>query len=234
MADPPSRSTDGRTASVGRRTPAWREPDRAHEVSLRRATDEDVGGVLELVRACVDHLRANGIEQWDDRYPDRSTIEADVRGREAFVASHETGLLGYVALGARQDPEYAAVPWAYAVGPIAVISRLMVNPAAQGRGFAQAVMGLVEEQARAVGCRAVRLDAFDGNPRALRLYGRLGYRASGTIRRRTGTFRCFERQLAPADAREHGADAREHGDDAREHGDDAREHGDDAPGAQPG
>ncbi len=213
MADPPSRSADGRTALVVRRTPPWREPGGAHEVSLRRATEADVGGVLALVRACVDHLRASGIEQWDDRYPDRSTIEADVRNREAFVATHETGLLGYVALGAHQDPEYAALPWAYAVGPIAVISRLMVDPAVQGRGFAQAVMGFVEEQARAAGCRAVRLDAFDGNPRALRLYGRLGYRESGTIRRRTGRFRCFERQLAPAVA---------------------REHGDDAPGAQPG
>ena len=201
MADPPSRH--GCTASAVRRTLAWREHERADEISLRRATDEDVGEVLMLVRACVDHLRGHGIEQWDDRYPDRSTIEADVWGREAFVATHEARLLGYVVLCTRQDPEYAAVPWAYTAGPIAVISRLMVDPAVQGRGFAQALMGFVEERARAAGCLAVRRDAFSGNPRALRLYGRLGYRESGTIRRRTGTFRCFERRLAAADVHEH-------------------------------
>jgi GNAT superfamily N-acetyltransferase len=165
---------------------------------MRRATDADVDGVLALVRDCVDHLRRHGIEQWDDLYPDRGAIEADARGCEAFVATDATGLLGYVALGARQDPAYAEVPWAFSAGPIAVIQRLMVDPAVQGRGFAQAIMGFAEQRALASGYRTVRLDAFVGNPTALRLYARLGYRHAGTIRHRTGQFRCFERELRQA------------------------------------
>jgi ribosomal protein S18 acetylase RimI-like enzyme len=166
---------------------------------MRQATCEDVDGVLALVRDCVDHMRRNGIEQWDDAYPDRTTIEADARRCEAFVATLETGLVGYVALGERQDPEYAQVPWEFTVGPTVVIHRLMVDPAYQGRGFAKVFMAFAEKQALTSGYRTVRLDAFVGNPRALRLYQGLGYREAGTIEHRTGQFRCFERELATAD-----------------------------------
>ena len=163
---------------------------------MRLATCEDVDNVLALVRDCVDHMRRHGIEQWDDMYPDRMTIEADARRCEALVATHETGLVGYVALGACQDPEYAEVPWEFTAGPTMVIHRLMVNPAYQGRGFAKVIMSFAETHALTSGYRTVRLDAFVGNPSALHLYERLGYREAGTIRHRTGQFRCFERELA--------------------------------------
>ena len=165
---------------------------------MRLATCDDVDDVLVLVRDCVDHMRRHGIEQWDDAYPDRTTIEADARLCEAFVATHEAGLVGYVALGACQDPEYAELPWEFAAGPTVVIHRLMVDPEYQGRGFAKVLMSFAEKHALTSGYRTVRLDAFVGNPRALHLYERLGYREAGMIQHRTGQFRCFERELAEA------------------------------------
>jgi RimJ/RimL family protein N-acetyltransferase len=59
-------------------------------------------------------------------------------------------------------------------------------------------MSFAEQHALAVGYRTVRLDAFVDNPVALHLYERLGYRDAGTVRHRTGRFRCFEKELAPA------------------------------------
>ena len=165
---------------------------------MRMATYEDFDDVLALVRDCVDHMRRHGIQQWDDVYPDHTTIEEDMRCCEAFVATHETALVGYVAFGASQDPEYAEVPWEFTAGPTVVVHRLMVNPAYQGRGFAKVLMGFAENRALTSGYRIVRLDAFVGNPCALRLYGRLGYHEAGTIQHRTGQFRCFERELATA------------------------------------
>ena len=165
-------------------------------ISIRPATSRDVDDVLALVRGCVDRMRRHGIEQWDDLYPDRETIGEDLSAGEAFVAIGETGLVGYVALGASQDPEYADVPWAFTADPTVVVHRLMVDPGYQGRGFAKMLMGFAESHALTSGYRTVRLDAFVGNPAALHLYDRLGYRDAGSIRHRTGDFRCFEKELA--------------------------------------
>jgi ribosomal protein S18 acetylase RimI-like enzyme len=165
---------------------------------MRPATCEDADDVLVLVRDCVDDMRRCGIEQWDDAYPDRMTVEEDIRRCEAFVATLQTRLVGYVALGVGQDPDYAEVPWEFTAGPAVVIHRLMVDPEYQGRGFAKVLMSFAENHALTSGYRIVRLDAFLGNPRALHLYERLGYRDAGTLRHRTGQFRCFERELPTA------------------------------------
>jgi RimJ/RimL family protein N-acetyltransferase len=56
-------------------------------------------------------------------------------------------------------------------------------------------MEFAEQRAARAGYRAVRLDAFSGNPAALRLYDRLGYRRCGTARFRGRGFVLFEKVL---------------------------------------
>src|SRR5216683_1705261 len=76
-----------------------------------------------------------------------------------------------------------------------VAHRLMVNPKQQGKRIGRDLMRFAENWARAKGYSAIRLDAFSANPRALRLYGGLGYRDSGGASFRKGPFRCFEKEL---------------------------------------
>jgi GNAT superfamily N-acetyltransferase len=138
-----------------------------------------------------------GILQWDDLYPDRGSIERDIRD-SALLARHRGELVAYLALDSVQDPEYAHVGWRLDDAPIAVVHRLMVSPAWQGRGLGQWCMAVAEQRAAQGGCATMRLDAFTGNPRAMRLYERRGYRAVGVVHFRTGEFTCFEKALATA------------------------------------
>jgi GNAT superfamily N-acetyltransferase len=75
---------------------------------------------------------------------------------------------------------------------------IMVTPPWQGRGLGQWCMAVAEQKAARAGCGTMRLDAFTGNPRAIRLYERCGYRAAGVVRFRTGEFTCFEKTLIAA------------------------------------
>ena len=59
--------------------------------------------------------------------------------------------------------------------PYAHIGSLAVDPAAEGRGVARALVAAGEEWARARGFDRITLNVFDGNSRARRLYERLGY-----------------------------------------------------------
>jgi ribosomal protein S18 acetylase RimI-like enzyme len=58
----------------------------------------------------------------------------------------------------------------------AFLEDLFVAPEARRRGVATALIGFVEERARARGCLRVDLDTNEGNLAALALYDRLGYR----------------------------------------------------------
>jgi GNAT superfamily N-acetyltransferase len=165
-------------------------------ISIRLAHLGDLAAVAGILRECVAAMRDAGIEQWDEIYPTDRHLLADIQAASMYVACAASGqVVGTMVLNHYQEPEYAAVPWTSESQPL-VVHRVMVAPRRQGQGIAQALMMFAEQHARATGYESLRLDAFTLNPRALRLYERLGYSARGTVRLRKGMFRCFEKVIA--------------------------------------
>lgn len=143
-------------------------------------------------------MRAAGIEQWDEVYPDAAVFGRDLAAGTLHILREGDVLLGCFTLDTAHDPLWQGMAWAVPADAAAVVHRLMVHPAAQGRGLARQLMAHAESLARSRGFRAVHLDCFTANPAALRLYERLGYRRIGTAMMRKGPFVCFEKELAPA------------------------------------
>jgi GNAT superfamily N-acetyltransferase len=156
------------------------------------------------VTACIAGMRAQQIEQWDERYPDAVAIDRDLAQGTAHVGMLGDRLVAMIVINQFQDAEYAEVPWQWTDGSVAVVHRLMVHPEAEGRGLARTLMTFAEQLAHEQGHTLIRLDAFSLNPRALRLYHALGYRDAGTIRLRKGIFHCFEKRLDGAGPRPDG------------------------------
>jgi ribosomal protein S18 acetylase RimI-like enzyme len=161
---------------------------------MRGARPTDLDSVMALVGAVVADLRAKEIEQWDEVYPGRECIAHDLAVDNAMVALDEDRLVAFVALNQEQSAEYASGSWQ--LRHPAVIHRLMVHPVAQGRGLAKHLMAWAESAARARGYDSIRLDAFQSNQAAMRLYDRLGYRRCGEVRFRKGMFALFEKALS--------------------------------------
>jgi ribosomal protein S18 acetylase RimI-like enzyme len=161
------------------------------------ATAGDLSKLAELTTACIARMRADGIEQWDEVYPDVAVITRDLTAGTLHVLRESDGIIGCFTLDTTHDPLWAGMVWAVAPESAAVVHRLMVHPAAQGRGLAKQLMAHAETLARARGFRAIHLDCFTANPAALALYERLGYRRTGTATMRKGPFVCFEKLLAP-------------------------------------
>ncbi|MHB8706777.1 MAG: GNAT family N-acetyltransferase [Coriobacteriia bacterium] len=166
-----------------------------YNLELGPATFEAVDEVVALARTCVDHLTSCGILQWDHLYPDRESVERDIRNGAALLARHRGEVVAYLAIDSDQDSKYAQVDWHFSETPIAVVHRLMVSPAWQGRGLGRWCVTIAEQTAVRRGYATMRLEAYTHNPHAIRLYERCGYRASGIIHFRTGEFTCFEKAL---------------------------------------
>jgi GNAT superfamily N-acetyltransferase len=166
-------------------------------VLVRRAHEDDLPRVADLLRECVLKMQAEGIDQWDDVYPTAAVLTGDVLGGTLYIASAEgLPVAGAFAMDERQEAEYAGVPWAVETPRVAVIHRLMVHPRCQGRGVGAFLMRFAEQRARRLGYGALRLDTFSSNPHSLRLFQRLGYGEAGPVTFRKGLFRCFEKDLA--------------------------------------
>ena len=172
---------------------------RLSNVLVRRAHEDDLPRLGDLLRTCITHMRAGGIDQWDDVYPAEATLRADIAAGSLYVAAAPGHpIAGAFVVDQREEPEYASVAWRLVGAPVGVVHRLMIHPVCQRRGLARHLMKFAEIAARREGCAAIRLDAFTGNAPSLRLYEALGYADVGQVRFRKGLFRCFEKDIALA------------------------------------
>ena len=89
-----------------------------------------------------------------------------------------------------QSPEYVELTWDRA-RPL-VVHRLCVHPERQKTGAARILMDFAETEAARRGYDSIRLDTYTGNPRAVALYERRGYRIAGYVR--------FRRRKLPSSA----------------------------------
>jgi GNAT superfamily N-acetyltransferase len=168
-------------------------------VLVRRAHEDDLPRLGELLRACVAQMREAGIDQWDEVYPTETTLRTDVAAGTLYVAAAPgRPIAGTFVVDQREEPEYASVAWRLVGKPVRFVHRLMIHPDCQRRGLARHLMRFAEIAARRAGCGALRLDAFTGNAPSLGLYRGLGYDDVGEVRFRKGVFRCFEKDLALA------------------------------------
>lgn len=137
---------------------------------------EEVDAILTLTRACGQHMRANGIDQWDENYPDRARLVNDIACETLFAFRENGTVIGIVVLNELQDPEYDEISWSTKESDKnLVVHRLAVDPQHQGKGIARQLMDFAEDWARKEGYNAIRLDTFTQNPRNQRFYENRGY-----------------------------------------------------------
>jgi ribosomal protein S18 acetylase RimI-like enzyme len=165
-------------------------------IDIVRARQDQASSIMEVIRACVHSMRRAGIFQWDEIYPSRELIEEDVRDGSSYLAQANGVILGAVCLNEQQDAVYQQVRWC-GIEPVLVVHRLCVDPACQGQGIASRLMDFAEEYARQHAYASIRLDAYTGNPSAVKLYETRGYRKAGQVYfpRRELPFYCFEKIL---------------------------------------
>ena len=156
----------------------------------------ELEAILQLTRACGQHMRDNGIDQWDEQYPDRAVLVNDLQTETLFAYREGDEILGVVVLNETQDEEYGDVSWSTSEEDRnIVVHRLAVRPDQQGRGLGRKLMDFAEQWARDNRYDAIRLDTYSQNPRNQRFYTHRGYTNLGPVflkYKREHPYFCYE------------------------------------------
>jgi ribosomal protein S18 acetylase RimI-like enzyme len=163
-------------------------------IEIKKVHAAGIALVMEIIRDAVQDMEAHGIHQWDEIYPGRTVFSADIAAGNLYGLWLDGSLAGIVVLNEDQSSEYQAVVWQDNGHPL-VIHRLCIKPAFQGQGLARMLVMFAEEFARRHRFTSIRLDAFQQNPDALKLYDSLRYQRRGLVIFRRGPFFCYEKVL---------------------------------------
>ncbi|MGD9608457.1 MAG: GNAT family N-acetyltransferase [Desulfovibrionaceae bacterium] len=164
-------------------------------MEIRKGYLKDLESIMGIVENAIVSMDSEGIDQWDDIYPNDETLVSDIEQSYLYVFDDQGEIKGFVVLNEHQEKEYVAIPWKYDTGRQLVIHRLCTDPRYKRRGIATALIDYAELWAKAHQYASIRLDAFTGNPAACALYERKGYEKRGIVTFRKGAFFCFEKKL---------------------------------------
>ena len=152
-------------------------------MTIRPATAADLNGITAIYDAILDREEAGPVyTNWQrGKYPTTDTARQALEAGTLYVGEEDDFLWGVVNLNGIQLPEYDAIPWTIPAEreQVAVIHTLCIHPAASGQGRAKQMVTFCEEEARRQGKTVMRLDTWEGNLPANRMYPALDYRYAG-------------------------------------------------------
>ena len=152
-------------------------------MNIRPATAADIPAITAIYDAILDREEAGPVyTNWQrGKYPTADTARQALKAGTLYVGEENGFLWGVVNLNGIQLPEYDVIPWTIPAerDRVAVIHTLCIHPAASGQGRAKQMVAFCEEESRRQGKTVMRLDTWEGNLPANRMYPALGYRYAG-------------------------------------------------------
>ena len=151
---------------------------------IRKATIHDIDEIEYLYDDLNDYLEEheNGPRWKKGVYPVRENAEEALGESTLYVAVIDEKIVGTVVLSRKQDEAYKEVDWQieYDV-PVFVVGVLAVHPNYLGRGVAQSLLNYATVLGKECGIKAIRLDTYEENIPAAKLYEKCGFTYMGLL-----------------------------------------------------
>lgn len=152
-------------------------------MNIRKAVYADIDAVERQYDELLNYEKEHGSStNWKQGiYPTRSVAEKGVKEASLYVMEEDEVICASMLLNHEQLDIYASVPWKYHADPERVLSihTLCVPPSQAGRGRGTQMVTFAMEEAQRRGCRVIRIDTWEKNEPAARLYCRLGFCDAG-------------------------------------------------------
>lgn len=164
---------------------------------FRKACENDLDAICVIISEAVDHMLAEGRQQWTRAYPARSHIDDDIACGRGYVLDDGGVIVAYGAVAFTGEPAYDRLDGSWLSGdvPYVVLHRLAVARNMRGRGLSAVFMCRVGDMARDKGVTSFRVDTNFDNVQMLRLMDRLGFVYCGDVLYESGSRRAYEKIL---------------------------------------
>ncbi len=151
-------------------------------MELRAVQLSELDVAMTIIDGAKVHLRKQGIDQWQNGYPDQASISSDILSGKGFFVVDSGAILGYLCIDFDGEPAYETLQGTWATGkPYVVVHRMALADAARGKGISSTVFQLVEEVSLAKGVEFFRIDTDAANAKMQHILRKNGFTYRGTI-----------------------------------------------------
>lgn len=152
-------------------------------MEFRRTGFEDIDTVLLIIGQAQNYLKEQGIDQWQNGYPDRDTIVDDIQKGYGYVLLKDDIVAGTVAVTFNGEKTYNSIyegEW-ISDREYATIHRIAVDDQCKGSGLASRIIRYIEQMCRTRDVRSIRVDTHRKNRSMQRMLMKNGFQYCGII-----------------------------------------------------
>lgn len=151
---------------------------------IRKATKEDINAVAQSYRELLLYEKEHGgHSNWVlDVYPTITVAEKSHAEGTLYVLEEDGEICASMILNQFQPDGYTQIQWKYpaSANEVLVIHTLCIPPSKAGKGIGKKMVDYALEKAKAMECKAMRLDTHAENEPAASLYKKFGFQYAGS------------------------------------------------------
>lgn len=157
------------------------------ESEIRKSEPKDLSALMGIFEEARKTIRALGINQWQNGYPNPEVISEDMEKDQSYVVTAEGRAVATFAMLTDGEPTYDAIfGGAWRISDAArtdyiALHRVAISVACRGQGISTKIIRYAEACARALGRRSIRIDTHEGNLPMRRMLEKHGFTHCGTI-----------------------------------------------------
>ncbi len=149
---------------------------------LRKVKTEEKHIAMEIINMAKLHLKNQGIDQWQDGYPNPESIRADIEAGRGYFIVKDGEAVGYMCLDFEGEPVYSQLDGKWkSDGRYAALHRLAISDKGRGHGYGKKAFELAEEYCRKQGVNSIRVDTKSTNPKMRHVITANGYKYRGDV-----------------------------------------------------
>ncbi len=153
---------------------------------IRKTTSADIDALMEIFKEARGTIAKLGIDQWQNGYPSRDVIEADIAKEESYCVELDGIICGTFALIEDGEPTYDEIfggEWISGDGDreYYAIHRVAIAVSCRGQGISGEIIDFAASQALAAGRNSLRIDTHRGNVVMRKMLEKQGFIHCGTI-----------------------------------------------------
>ncbi|MDT8719468.1 GNAT family N-acetyltransferase [Clostridium sp. 19966] len=154
-------------------------------ITIELGQAKDINELEQLYNELNDYLE-KGVNYpgWKKGiYPIRKNAADGIENSNLYVAKHNEKIVGSFILSHLPEPSYYKAKWRIEsdYSDILVIYTFVVHPSFLKCGIGKALMDFSVEQGIKTNAKAIRLDVYEGNMPAIRLYEKCGFKYIDTV-----------------------------------------------------
>ena len=167
-------------------------------MDLIKSKISDIDEIMKIIGAAQNHFKQEGIDQWQNNYPNHEVIKIDMENGNSYVLKEGDKIVGTTAVIFDGESDYDTIydgKW-LSHDKYAVIHRMAVNFDRRGSGLASIFLKEIERLSMDKEIYSIKVDTHRENIPMKKLLLKNAYKKCGIIYLKDGKERiAFEKLL---------------------------------------